>query len=77
MIRTEEDDKYLEQAKARALAYLDRNDPAQAFTSMLSDMSKHPHFENHVGNRMGVGMMMLSGWITNPSEVRRWIVGYR
>jgi hypothetical protein len=71
------DDEYLAAAKERALAYLDRRDPAQAFTSMLCDMRKHPHFENHPGNSIGVGLMMLEGWITNPHEVRRWIEGYR
>jgi hypothetical protein len=70
-------DEHLAWAKKRALEYLDAGDPAQAFTSMLSDMTKHPEFENHPGNRIGVGFMMLDGWITNPSEVRRWIVGYR
>jgi hypothetical protein len=71
-----EDDEYLEWAKKRALAYLDEHDPAQAFTSMLSDMTKNPRFENHVGNRMGIGLMMVPGWISNPVEVRRWIEGY-
>lgn len=70
-------EEYLEWAKTRALEYLDQGDPTQAFTSMLSDMRKHPELENHAGNRIGVGFMMLPGWITNPVEVRRWIVGYR
>jgi hypothetical protein len=75
---TTEDDEYLERAKKRALAYLDQlHDPAQAFTSMLSDMTKNPHFRNHAGNMIGTGMMLIPGWITNPVEVRRWIEGYR
>lgn len=68
-------DEHLEFAKQRALAYLPA-DPRQAFTSMLSDMGKHPELENHAGNRIGVGFMLLRGWIDNPEEVRRWIVGY-
>jgi len=44
---------------------------------MLRDMTKNPHFENHVGNRMGIGLMIVPGWISNPREVRRWIEGYR
>lgn len=70
-------EEYLEWAKQRALEYLDRNDPRQAFTSMLSDMGKHPELENHPGNQIGVGFMCLPGWIDNKAEVRRWIVGYR
>ena len=69
-------DEHLEWAKKRALEYLDAHDPAQAFTSMLSDLRKHPDLENHIGVRMGVGLMMLPGWISNPVEVRRWIVGF-
>jgi hypothetical protein len=70
-------DEHLEWCKNRALEYLDAGDPAQAFTSMMSDLRKHPELENHVGIRMGVGFMMLPGWISNPTEVRRWIVGFR
>jgi hypothetical protein len=69
-------DEHLEWAKKRALEYVDAGDPRQGFTSMLSDMGKHPELENHVGNTIGVGFMCLPGWIDNPYEVRRWIVGY-
>lgn len=69
-------EEHLEWAKKRALEYLDAHDPAQAFTSMMSDLRKHPELANHVGVSMGVGFMMLPGWITNPREVRRWIVGF-
>ena len=69
-------DEHLEWCKKRALEYLDHNDPRQAFTSMMSDLRKHPELENHVGGRIGVGFMMLQGWIDNPVEVRRWIVGF-
>jgi hypothetical protein len=69
-------DEHLEWAKKRALEYLDANDPAQGFTSMMSDLSKHPELKEHVGMRIGVGYMMLPGWIQNTSEVRRWIVGF-
>lgn len=68
-------EEHLEFAKQRALAYLP-GDPAQAFISMLSDLRKHPELENHVGCRMGVGMMMIPGWIENPREVERWIIGF-
>jgi hypothetical protein len=69
-------EEHLEWAKKRALEYLDVGDSRQAFTSMMSDLRKHPELENHVGGQIGVGFMMLSGWIDNPVEVRRWIVGF-
>jgi hypothetical protein len=70
-------DEYLEWAKKRALEYLDAGDMAQAFTSMMSDLRKHPELENHAGGTIGVGFMMLPGWISNREEIRRWIVGFR
>ena len=69
-------DEHLAWCKKRALEYLDAGDPAQGFTSMLSDLRKHPELENHVGGEIGVGFMLLPGWITNTAEVRRWIVGF-
>jgi hypothetical protein len=69
-------EEHLEWAKKRALQYVDAGDPAQGFTSMLSDLRKHPELEHHIGGEIGVRFMMLDGWITNPVEVRRWIVGF-
>ena len=70
-------DEHLEWAKKRALEYLDAGDPQNAFTSMMSDLSKHPDLKNHAGIRIGVGFMLLPGWINNTNELRRWIVGFR
>jgi len=70
-------DEHLELCKTRALEYLDRdNNPREAFTSMLSDMNKHPETQEHFGVRMGVYFMLLPGWIDNRIEVRRWIEGF-
>lgn len=68
--------EHLEWAKKRALAYLDKGDVRQGFTSMLSDLRKHPELQNHKGAEIGVMFMMLPGWIDNAVEVRRWIVGF-
>jgi hypothetical protein len=70
-------DEHLEWCKRRALEYLDSGDTKNAFTSMLSDVRKHPGGAKHVGLDIGVGFMMLPGWINNREEVRRWIVGFR
>ena len=69
-------DEHLDWCKQRALVYLDAGDSRQAFTSMLSDLGKHPELENHVGCRIGVWYMLVPGWIDNVVEVRRWIVGF-
>jgi hypothetical protein len=70
-------DEHLEWCKKRALEYLDAGDIPNAFTSMLSDVRKHPQLENHPGLMIGAGFMLIPGWISNPVEVRRWIVGFR
>ena len=69
-------DEHLAECKRRALEYLDAGDPREAFTSMLSDIGKHPETANHAGIRIGVGFMLFPGWIDNPQEIRRWIVGF-
>lgn len=68
--------EYLAECKTRALKYLDDGETREAFTSMLSDLRHHTELENHPGCAMGVGFMLLPGWIDNPIEVRRWIVGF-
>lgn len=70
-------DEHLEWAKKRALEYLDRYDPQQAFTSMMSDLGKHPELKDHAGIHIGVGYMMLPGWINDMQRVRRWIEGFK
>jgi hypothetical protein len=70
-------DEHIEWCKKRALEYLDAGDVTQAFTSMLSDIRKHPDCKNHPGLEIGVLFMMLPGWIQDREEIRRWIVGFR
>lgn len=69
-------DEHLNWAKERALRYVDSGDPRQGFTSMLSDLTKHEELKDHAGGKIGVGLMMLPGWIDNSAEVRRWITGF-
>lgn len=69
-------DEHLEWCKKRALEYLDHGDVRQGFTSMLSDLNKHPETRNHKGGEIGVGLMLLPGWIDNEREVRHWIEGF-
>ena len=69
-------DEHLAWCKKRALEHLDAGYVRQGFTSMLSDLTKHPELKDHIGGKIGVGFMMLPGWIDNEAEVRRWIVGF-
>jgi hypothetical protein len=64
--------------KQRALEYLDRGDLQGAFTSMLSDLRKHPGTENHIGGILGVSLLFAirARLIHDPAEMRKWIEGF-
>lgn len=69
-------DEYLLWCMERALEYVDRGDPRQGFTSMLSDLSKHEELKDHKGAELGVMFMMLPGFIDDRRKVREWIEGF-
>ena len=69
-------DQHLLWCMERALAELESGRVREGFTSMLSDIRKHPELENHKGGELGVMFMMLPGWIDNAREVRHWIEGF-
>jgi hypothetical protein len=69
-------EEHLSWSKKRALEYLDHGeDPREAVTSMLSDLAKHPELENHVGIKIGIGLMVI-GNLRTPAEARRFIEGF-
>lgn len=61
--------------KRRALEYLDKGDVANAVTSMLSDLGKHPETALRDGSPLGMlGMMAV---MPNDATVaRRFINGF-
>ena len=70
-------DEHLEWAKRRALEYLDRGDWLEAWTSLASDLMKHPDLEKHPG--IEIGMMFITmpnSNYTNVEEMRRFIEGF-
>ncbi len=67
-------DEHLGWCKRRALAYLP-GDPAQAMTSMFSDLDKHPETKGHIGIELGMRLMM-AGQMKSPEEVRRFVEGF-
>jgi hypothetical protein len=68
-------DEHLAWSKERALEYLNRGDLTNAFASMTSDLGKHPELANHSGLMMGA-MLLVNGHLSNPEDMRRWIVGF-
>ncbi len=68
-------------AKARALAEMDaegRTDgsaTSAAFTSLASDLGKHPDTERHLGLQLGL-LEMMGGHLATREKMRRHIEGY-
>lgn len=74
MTPTRSRDEHLEWAKTRALEYLDRGDTQQAYTSMASDLTKHPDLKYH-DSVMHLGLMHLING--DVRALRAWIKGFR
>lgn len=69
--------EHLAWCKQRALELLDAGEIQQAFTSMASDLQKHPETQNHIGVDLGLSLMMLSGnRLGTDAEMRRFIEGF-
>lgn len=67
--------EHLEWAKERARQYLDAGDPANAVTSLLSDLTKHEELCGHPGIELGV-LELFGGRLKTPDQIRRWVEGF-
>ena len=67
--------EHLAWCKTRALEYVDAGDLQGAFASMASDLGKHSETAGHAGIELGM-MLMLSGHLNTPEEMRRHINGF-
>ncbi|HWR36402.1 MAG TPA: hypothetical protein VN622_11085 [Clostridia bacterium] len=61
--------------KDRALMYVDDGDLQNAYSSMVSDLRKHPETENHAGIELGMGLMLIGG-LNTPEKMRNFIEGF-
>ncbi len=69
-------EEHLRWCKDRAIEYIDAGDTQQAFTSMCSDVEKHPETAHHkTTNQLGL-MQLTGGMLSTPAEMRKWILGY-
>lgn len=68
-------DEHLAWCKKRALEYADQGDGLNAFTSMASDLDKHPDTANHAGIELGM-MLLMTGNMRGVAEIRKFIDGF-
>mgnify|MGYP001585784122 CR=1 FL=1 len=74
-MRTREE--HLAWCKQRALKYVEAGDLIQAFTSMASDLGKHPETAGHVGIQLGMELLMMGNYrVESASEMRKFIEGF-
>jgi hypothetical protein len=67
--------EHLDWAKRRALEYCDMGDVEQAYSSMASDLRKHPETENHSALALGFSLL-LNGHLSTPVKMRKFIEGF-
>jgi hypothetical protein len=67
--------EHLDWCKARALAYIDAGEPDKAFTSMISDLRKHPATESHTAIELG-SQLFFGGHLDSPIKMREFIEGF-
>ena len=68
-------EEHLDWCKRRALELLDAGEREQAFTSMMSDLRKHPDTKGHAAMELGM-MLLTGGHLDSDREMREFIVGF-
>lgn len=67
--------EHLKWCKTRALELVDLGELIQAYTSMMSDMRKHPSTADHAGLDLGMSLL-LNGHLATPKQMREFIEGF-
>lgn len=67
--------EHLEWCKERALEYVKNEDLKNAWTSMVSDLSKHPETMEHPAIELGT-MLIISGDLNTPGSMSEFINGF-
>lgn len=66
--------EHLQWCKDRALAYVQTGNLTEAFSSLASDLGKHPGTENHAAMQLGM-MMLMGGRQSTPRQMEHFING--
>ena len=67
--------EHLQWCKDRALEYVERGELQEAFSSMASDLNKHPETIGHAGCELGM-MQLMARQLSTAPEMRRFIEGF-
>jgi hypothetical protein len=67
--------QHLAWCKTRALEIVATGNATEAFTSMASDLDKHPETEGHIGIQLGM-LQLMGGMLNTPADMRRFIEGF-
>jgi len=62
-------------SKALKSYYVDRGEFREAFSSMASDLNKHPETEGHIAIELGM-MLMVTGHLDTYDGIYSYIVGF-
>ena len=68
-------EEHLAWCKTRALEYVDSGNLQDAFTSMCSDLTKHPETESTVGIELGM-LQLMGGQLGTAAQMRHFIEGF-
>jgi len=68
-------EEHLNWCKKRALAYVEAGDIQQAFTSMASDLNKHPDTHNHSAIKLGMSLL-AGGYLSTSLQMKEFIEGF-
>jgi hypothetical protein len=69
-------DEHVAWCKVRALEYLDADQVNEAFSSLVSDLSKHDGTRYHTAIELGA-MQLFAGQLRTPEAMRDFIEGVR
>lgn len=67
--------EHLDWCKQRANEYIEQGDLTSAFSSIQSDMTKHPETANHLALEMGT-MLLMGGHLKTQHQMKEWIDGF-
>lgn len=66
--------EHLAWCKQRALQYVDAGNLQEAYTSFVSDLTKHEATKSHTAIMLGM-MQMMGGHLSTPQLMREYIEG--